>query len=76
MPKQIHPLRLWRFSHGVGLVKLSKRCRVSVSHLSQIETGKRQASKTAAAKIFNACALLSSPLVAPSTFEIMQFGRK
>ena len=47
----VHPLRTWRKANKTRLADLAGAIDVSPSHISQIETGKKQPSLALAAKL-------------------------
>ena len=46
-----NPIRLWRMHRRLTQAKLAKCCDIAVPYLSQIETGKRQASSAVLKKL-------------------------
>ena len=43
MKKSIHPLRRWRFEHGMTLIELATAVHASVPHMSDIERWRKYA---------------------------------
>ena len=67
-----HPLKTWRFQHQIRLRVLAERSGVSVTHLSQIETGDRNPSWDTATRISDATIKIAgSPLTGVSPLELM-----
>jgi len=58
----IHPLRRWRFEHGITLVRLSKKARTSAPHLSEIESGKKRPGPALAERLTRLTSLTLSEL--------------
>ena len=50
----IHPPKRWRFENGVTLARLAKAAGLSITHLSDVERGRRRLSGSAALKIAKA----------------------
>jgi predicted transcriptional regulator len=57
------PVRVWRKHRRLTQAQLAQRCRIAVPYLSQIETGKRQASSVVLKKLASALAVTVDDLI-------------